>query len=65
MELLTGGNLQSLLKYSDERLPEAQARRFIGDVCAGMAFLHGRDTIHGDMKSANILLDGEGRAKVR
>lgn len=65
MELLTGGNLRSLLKHSEELLPEAQARRLIGDVCAAMAFLHSRDTVHGDIKSANVLLDGEGRAKVR
>lgn len=66
MELLTGGDLCSLLRHSEERrLPEAQARSIISDVCAGMAYLHSKDTIHGDLKSANVLLDGEGRAKVR
>lgn len=65
MELLTGGDLRSFLKNSEERLPEAQARRLIADVCAGMSFLHSRNAVHGDIKSANVLLDGEGRAKVR
>lgn len=65
MELLTGGNLQSMLKHSEEVLPESQARRLIADVCVGMAFLHSRGTVHGDVKSANVLLDGEGRAKVK
>ena len=64
MELLTGGDLRSLLKHSTERIPEPQARRIIQDVCAGMAFLHSKRAVHGDLKSANVLLDGEGRAKV-
>lgn len=50
---------------AEEPLPEDQVRRIILDVCAGMAFLHGKETVHGDLKSANILLDGTGRAKVR
>ena len=64
MELLVGGDLRMLLKNSDRPLPETQARRIIGDVCAGLAFLHSKATIHGDLKSANVLLDGAGRAKV-
>ena len=66
MELLVGGDLRMLLKRrGGERLPVEQCRRIIGDVCAGMEFLHGKETLHGDLKSANVLLDGAGRAKVR
>lgn len=65
MELLTGGDLFSFLKHAEARLPQARARQIIEDVCAGMAFLHGKNAVHGDLKSPNILLDGEGRAKVR
>ena len=64
MELLTGGDLCSFLRHSEERLPEARAREIIEDVCAGMAFLHHKNAVHGDLKSTNILLDGEGRVKV-
>eukprot|EP00904_Undaria_pinnatifida_P006344 jgi/Undpi1/283/HiC_scaffold_1.g00279.m1 len=64
MELLTGGDLRSLLKHSKERIPEPQARRIIQDVCAGITFLHSKRAVHGDLKSANVLLDGEGRAKI-
>lgn len=65
MELLTGGDLRSLLRQSKEKIPEPQAWKIIGDVSAGMAFLHSKNAVHGDLKSANVLIDGDGRAKVR
>lgn len=64
MEFLTGGDLRALLKTSEQPLPEEQSRRIIRDVCTGMTFLHNKNTIHGDFKSANVLLDGAGKAKV-
>ncbi|CAM9241877.1 unnamed protein product [Scytosiphon promiscuus] len=64
MELLVGGDLLTLLRNSTEPLPEEQYRRIIGDICTGMAFLHSKNTVHGDLKSANVLLDGDGRAKI-
>lgn len=65
MELLAGGDLRAMLRDSVETLAEPRARRIISDMCAGMSFLHRKETIHGDLKSANVLLDGTGRAKVR
>ena len=64
MELLPGGDLRTLLKGALKPLEESHARQIIGDVCAGMAFLHQKKTIHGDLKSPNVLFDGTGRAKV-
>lgn len=64
MELLTGGDLRTMLKTSEQPLPEERSRKIIRDICAGMAFLHSKATVHGDLKSANILLDARGRAKV-
>ncbi|CAM9226240.1 unnamed protein product [Ectocarpus sp. 12 AP-2014] len=63
MELLPNGGL-TLLKRAKKPLPEEQSRRIIEDICAGMAFLHSKDTVHGDLKSANVLLNGDGRAKI-
>ena len=65
MELMSNGDLRTLLKNSEHPLSEKQLRQIIGDICAGMAFLHSKETVHGDLKSANVLLDGAGRAKVR
>ncbi|CAM9565340.1 unnamed protein product [Ectocarpus sp. 6 AP-2014] len=64
MELLVGGDLRMLLRSSGQPLPEEQSRRIITDICAGMTFLHRKETIHGDLKPANVLLDGNGRAKI-
>ncbi|CAN0236632.1 unnamed protein product, partial [Scytosiphon promiscuus] len=64
MELLVGGDLLTLLRKSAEPLPEERCRRIVEDICTGMAFLHSKNTVHGDLKSANVLLDGDGRAKV-
>ncbi|CAN0222017.1 unnamed protein product [Pylaiella littoralis] len=64
MELLSGGDLLTLLRKSEKALPEEQSRRIILDICTGMAFLHSKNTVHGDLKSANVLLDGDGRAKI-
>lgn len=65
MELLPGGDLRSLLRNAKEQLPEAKVRQMTTDVCMGMAFLHSKDTINGDIKSPNVLFDGAGRAKVQ
>lgn len=41
------------------------ARGIIRDIAEGMAFLHRKKTWHGDLKSLNVLLDADNRAKVR
>ncbi|CAM9703174.1 unnamed protein product [Ectocarpus fasciculatus] len=64
MELLPGGDLRSLLKNSEQPLLEEQSLQIVRDICAGMDFLHGKETVHGDLKSANVLLDEAGRAKI-
>lgn len=40
-------------------------RRVIADIAEGLAFLHERGVVHGALSSENVLLDAEGRAKVR
>lgn len=65
MELLVGGSLKTFLNGSTRPLPAAQSRRIIEDICNGMKFLRGKATVHGDLRSANVMLDGDGRAKVK
>ncbi|CAM9776414.1 unnamed protein product, partial [Ectocarpus sp. 12 AP-2014] len=64
MELLQGGDLRHRLKKAKEPLEEKTLRKIVRDICCGMAFLHAKATVHGDLKSANVLFDATGRAKI-
>lgn len=66
MELLTGGDLRTLLERAaaEQPIPVDRARCIVRDVCAGMVFLHGKSMVHGDLRCCNVLFDGAGRAKV-
>lgn len=64
MELLPGGDLRHRLRKAKEPLEEKVARQIVRDICCGMAFLHAKQTVHGDLKSANVLFDAAGTAKV-
>ena len=65
MELLPGGSLRTLLANAEEQLPEDRAWLITKDVCAGLVYVHSKTIVHGDLKSANVLFDGAGRAKVK
>jgi eukaryotic-like serine/threonine-protein kinase len=45
-------------------LPIDQVLRIGGDVALGLAFAHANGIVHRDVKPQNVLVDGEGRAKV-
>ena len=64
MEYVTGGSLWSLLKDKTKDISWEQRYRIGLDVAEGLSYLHDRDIVHGDLKSENILLDRNGRAKV-
>jgi hypothetical protein len=62
-EYLAGGTLfNELHKY--RKLTASQLTIAAFDIARGMKFLHGRSIIHRDLKSANILLDGEGFVRI-
>lgn len=64
MEFLPGGDLLMRLQRARRPLEDGTLRGIVRDVCSGMAFLHGEAFVHGDLKSANVLFDANGRAKV-
>ncbi|MBT3295412.1 MAG: serine/threonine protein kinase [Verrucomicrobia bacterium] len=45
-------------------LPAAEAIAIATQVAEGLTYAHGRGLIHRDLKSANVLLDDEGRAMI-
>jgi serine/threonine protein kinase len=65
MELLEGDSLRSRLNDHNRRrgrLPLGEAVRVLLDVSEGLGYAHGESVIHRDVKPANILLSGQGRA---
>ncbi|CAM9410879.1 unnamed protein product, partial [Hapterophycus canaliculatus] len=64
MELLPGGDLRHRLRKAKEPLDPKVLRQIVRDVCSGMVFLHSKQTVHGDLKSANVLFSAAGRAKI-
>ncbi|QRW03551.1 Serine/threonine-protein kinase [Ceratobasidium sp. AG-Ba] len=53
----------TLLEYI-HRSPEVDRLRLCVDVFDGLAYLHTNDTVHGDIKSMNVLVSNQGVAKI-
>ncbi|CAN0387926.1 unnamed protein product [Pylaiella littoralis] len=68
MEYMPGGDLFSFIrKHREQDLPEFPdklTRSLVEDTAKGLAHLHKHDTWHGDLKSINILLTSDNRAKI-
>lgn len=68
-EYMVGGSLFDALHGGENptecRLASMSAKlRVLKDIAEGMTFLHWNNVIHRDLKSLNVLLDEEGRAKI-
>ncbi len=65
MELLEGDTLRSaILRHSPEGFEGDQAVEILSGIARGLAFLHGRGLVHGDLKPGNIYLTSEGQPKL-
>ncbi|CAM9702652.1 unnamed protein product, partial [Choristocarpus tenellus] len=60
LELCGGGDLYRHLK-SRGSLSEAEVAGFMGQILAGLAFLHSRGILHRDLKLSNLLLSQDRR----
>ncbi|CAJ0948085.1 unnamed protein product [Ranitomeya imitator] len=63
MEYLTGGELTAFIR-SRAPLDVCTTRFLAAEILSGIEFLHSRGIIHRDLKPDNILLDGDGHAKI-
>ena len=63
MELLENGSLYSVL-HSKRALDWDLRQRIALDMSRGLAFLHSKKILHRDLKSLNVLLDSNMRAKL-
>jgi eukaryotic-like serine/threonine-protein kinase len=62
MELLEGIDLRSRLQK--ESIPAVEAVEIARQVAEGLAYAHARGVVHRDIKPGNIMLNGEGQAKI-
>ncbi|XP_039125397.1 mitogen-activated protein kinase kinase kinase 3-like isoform X2 [Dioscorea cayenensis subsp. rotundata] len=63
LEYVSGGSIYKLLQeYGPFKEPVIQS--YTRQILSGLAYLHGRNTIHRDIKGANILVDTNGEIKL-
>ena len=62
MEFVDGQPLDRVLEKGTVPFPRACA--WAGDIAVALAVAHRKGVIHGDVKPANILINGEGRVKL-
>lgn len=65
LEYMERGSLYSLLKNRATDLPWNPLRwQMAKDIVKGVAYLHEKNIVHRDLKSPNVLLDGQFHAKI-
>ncbi|TVU14443.1 hypothetical protein EJB05_37913, partial [Eragrostis curvula] len=63
LEYVSGGSIHILLREYGA-FKESLIRKYAGQILAGLAYLHGRNTVHRDIKGANILVGHNGEVKL-
>jgi serine/threonine protein kinase len=64
LELAPGGSLADEVARNGGRLEEHAVRAYTADILRGLAYVHGKSLVHGDIKSRNIVIGADGRAKL-
>ncbi|KNC52086.1 STE/STE11 protein kinase [Thecamonas trahens ATCC 50062] len=64
LEYVAGGSLSRMLADLKSGLSEPDAAHYLGQMVAGVAYLHRHSVIHGDLKPDNVLLKVDGHRTV-
>jgi serine/threonine protein kinase len=64
LEFMARGTLYGILQNTTVELSLKLRLSFLRDVARGMTFLHAQGLIHRDLKSLNVLVDDDWRAKI-
>ncbi|KAM0830459.1 hypothetical protein ACQ4PT_066192 [Festuca glaucescens] len=64
LEFAPGGSLADEVARNGGRLEEHSIGAYTADVLRGLAYIHGESLVHGDIKSRNIVIGADGRAKI-
>lgn len=64
MEWMPGGSVQAALKMTRAGFRENVVARYTRQLLAGLAFLHGNNVVHRDIKPGNMLLSATGELKL-
>eukprot|EP00249_Psilotum_nudum_P016019 c25614_g1_i1 orf=305-2899(+) len=63
IEYMSGGSIHKLLQQYGA-MPESCIRGYSRQILSGLAYLHSKNTVHRDIKGANILVDKGGVVKL-
>ncbi|KAL5747511.1 hypothetical protein ACOSP7_024513 [Xanthoceras sorbifolium] len=63
LEYVSGGSIYKILQDYGQ-LGESAIRSYTQQILSGLEFLHAKNTVHRDIKGANILVDPSGRVKL-
>ncbi|EEE64568.1 mitogen-activated protein kinase kinase kinase 18 [Oryza sativa Japonica Group] len=64
LEFAPGGSLADVAARCGGRMEECAVGEYAVDVARGLAYLHGMGLVHGDVKARNVVIGGDGRAKL-
>ncbi|XP_066316549.1 mitogen-activated protein kinase kinase kinase 17-like [Miscanthus floridulus] len=64
LEFAPGGSLADRAAQSGGRLAQPAVQAYTRDIARGLAYLHGRSLVHGDVKARNVVIGGDGRARL-
>ncbi|PUZ55201.1 hypothetical protein GQ55_5G193300 [Panicum hallii var. hallii] len=64
LEYAPGGSLADEAARNGGALGERAVRAYAADILRGLAYLHGRSVVHGDVKARNVVIGADGRARL-